>query len=185
MTSIDAFFLAKIEGKINQVFIEWKFTEQYNSESYTHKFGGRKGIERLRRYSEVLAKLRKKGFPFNFKDESIMGLADFSYEPFYQLLRMTLLAKMTTPARIGDYLVEEYRILHLSHSENTGLNILKSDHLKYSPGLKFYEGHLLHDTWMNLLTYDEKSHHIMGYWNKALSTLSYNNDKKYLIDRYE
>ena len=141
MTSIDAFFLAKIEGKITQIIIEWKFTEQYNSESYAHKFGGKKGIERLRRYSIVLAKMRKNEFPFDFKEEGKKGLTDFSYEPFYQLLRMTLLAKMTKFKKFGDLLIEDYKIVHLSHSENTGLNILTADHLKYSPGLKMYEGH--------------------------------------------
>lgn len=184
-TSIDAFMLAEIDGKVAQLLIEWKFTEQYNSESYTHKFGGKKGIERLRRYSIVLAELRKNNFPFNFKEEGKIGLADFSYEPFYQLLRMTLLAKMTTPISIGGILIEDYKIIHLSHSENKELNILTSDHLKYSPGLNVFQGKGLHETWMNLLSDKEKSHHIMSYWNTALSALSDNRDKKYLIDRYE
>ena len=129
--------LAEVDGKVTQLLIEWKFTETYNSESYTHKFGGTKGIERLRRYSSVLTRLRNNGFPFKFKEEDKIGLPDFSYEPFYQLLRMTLLAKMTTPAKLGLLKIEDYKIIHLSHSENNDLNFLSKTHLKYSPGLHF------------------------------------------------
>jgi len=184
-TSIDAFFIAKINGKMTQIFIEWKFTEQYNSESYTHKFGGKKGIERLRRYSGVLAKLRNNSFPFNFKGEDKIGLTDFSYEPFYQLLRMALLAKMTIPMDLSNIKIVDYRIVHLSHSKNKDLNILTDIHLRYSPGLNAFQGKTLHETWMALLSNDEKQRHIMDYWNTALSTLSDSKDKKYLVERYE
>ena len=184
-TSIDAFLLAEINGKITQLLIEWKFTETYNSESYAHKFGGTKGIERLRRYSSVLAKLRNSSFPFKFCHEDKIGLADFSYEPFYQLLRMTLLAKMTTPANLGSLIIEDYKIIHLSHSENNKLNALSRTHLKYSPGLKGCIDKSLHDTWIELLDENEKVHHVMGFWNKALSVLFDCKDKEYLCQRYE
>jgi len=184
-TSIDAFMIAQIDGKITQLLIEWKFTEQYNSESYTHKFGGKKGIERLRRYSDVLAKLRSNGFPFNFTEEGNIGLADFSYEPLYQLLRMTLLAKMTTPKLLSNFQIENYKIIHLIHSDNRDLKILNETHLKYSPGLISYIGKYLHDTWISLLSEEEKKHHIMGYWNTALSVLSHNEETLYLKKRYE
>jgi hypothetical protein len=184
-TSIDAFMLAEIEGKLTQLLIEWKFSEQYNGESYNHKFAGKKGIERLRRYSTVLAKLRNDNFPFNFEEEGNIGLADFSYEPFYQLLRMTLLAKITTPFKIGEIHVIDYKIIHLSHSEDKGLDVLTPDHLKYSPGLKKFDGHLFHETWMSLLSPVERQNHIMAFWNKALLVLSDNENKNYLIARYE
>ncbi|MBN2260301.1 MAG: hypothetical protein JW702_07135 [Clostridiales bacterium] len=184
-TSIDAFLLVKIHDVITQLFIEWKFTETYNSETYLHKFGGKKGIERLRRYSDILASIRKNGFPFDFKDEFNIGLYDFAYEPFYQLLRMTLLAKMTTPIQISNIKVEDYRIIHLTHSEDDALNILSENHLKYSPGLKKYAGNKLHKVWHTLLTSEEKNKHIFGFWNKSLHCLSDNNDKIYLINRYE
>lgn len=184
-TSIDAYMLAEINGKITQLLIEWKFTETYNSKSYTHKFGGTKGIERLRRYSSVLTKLRNSNFPFKFCQEDNIGLYDFSYEPFYQLLRMTLLAKKTTPANLGPLRVEDYKIIHLSHSENNDLNTLSKIHLKYSPGLDSFIGNSLHDTWIELLDEKEKEHHVMGFWNEALYVLSDCKDKEYLIDRYE
>ncbi len=184
-TSIDAYVLAEINGKITQLFIEWKFTENYNSESYTHKFGGKKGIERLRRYSDVLAKLRNGNFPFKFNEKDKIGLYDFSYEPFYQLLRMTLLAKMSIPLKINSIEITDYKIIHLTHSENYDLNILSENHLKYSPGLMSYKGKSLHETWLDLLDNDEKQHHLMAFWNKALNVLSNNKDKYYLIHRYE
>jgi hypothetical protein len=184
-TSIDAFMLAEINSRVTQLLIEWKFTETYNSESYTHKFGGTKGIERLRRYSSVLTKLRNSSFPFKFCQEDKIGLYDFSYEPFYQLLRMTLLAKMTTPANLGSLRIDDYKIIHLFHSENNDLNTLSKTHLEYSPGLKSFIGNSLHDTWIELLDDKEKEHHVMGLWNTALNVLSDNKDKEYLIDRYE
>ncbi len=184
-TSIDAYMLAEINGKITQLFIEWKFTEIYNSVSYAHKFSGKKGIERLRRYSDILAKLRKGNFPFKFKEEYKIGLPDFSYEPFYQLLRMTLLAKMTTPTNLNSLRIEDYKIIHLAHSENNDLNFLSKTHLKYSPGLKEFIDSSLHATWVELLDDKEKKHHIMEFWNKALNVLSTNKEKEYLIQRYE
>lgn len=184
-TSIDAYMLAEINGKITQLFIEWKFTETYNSVSSAHKFGGKKGIERLRRYSDILAKLRKGNFPFNFNEEDEIGLTDFSYEPFYQLLRMTLLAKMTTPINLNSLKIEDYKIIHLAHSENNDLNFLSKTHLKYSPGLNKFIDSSLHDIWVELLDDQEKEHHIMGFWNKALTVLSTNEEKEYLVQRYE
>lgn len=184
-TSIDAYMLAEVNGKITQLFIEWKFTEIYNSVSYTHKFGGKKGIERLRRYSDILAKLRKGNFPFKFNEEDKIGLSDFSYEPFYQLLRMTLLAKMTTPINLNSLRIDDYKIIHLAHSENKKLNFLSKTHLKYSPGLKRFIDNSLHDTWIELLDDQEKEHHVMEFWNKALNVLSTNEDKEYLVQRYE
>ena len=184
-TSIDAYMLAEIDGKVTQLLIEWKFTENYNSEIYTHKFGGRKGIERLRRYSDVLAQLRNNNnFPFNFNEEDKIGLSDFSHEPLYQLLRMTLLAKTTTPVKLNAVEVTDYKIIHLSHSLNSDLNILSEDHLRYSPGLRANKGKSLHATWIDLLEKDEKQHHIMAYWNDALMALSSNADKDYLVERY-
>jgi hypothetical protein len=182
-TSIDAFFIAKINGKYTQVFIEWKFTESYNSGKTLHNFGGLKGIERLRRYSTVPAKERSNNFPFNFKDEDPIGLQDFSYEPFYQLLRMTLLAKETTPIIIGKVKIENYNIIHLVHSENNELLNVDKDNLKYCPSLLENKETDLHKLWISLLSDEEKKHFYYGYWNKAIKTLD---DKtEYLKQRYE
>jgi hypothetical protein len=181
-TSIDAFFIAKMQGKHTQVFVEWKFTESYSTGEQLHRFGGLRGIERLRRYSSVLTKQRKDHFPFKFSDEDELGLQDFSYEPLYQLLRMTLLAKETTPIKIGDIPVEDYCIVHAVHSENKALLTVNSDHLRFSPGLGKRAVTDLHDLWESLLSDEEQKHFYYGYWDKAVSRLS---DKTgYLKERY-
>ena len=48
---------------------------------------------------------------------------------------MTLLTKMTTPLKLNSVEIVDYKIIHLTHSENNDLNILSENHLKYSPGL--------------------------------------------------
>ena len=181
-TSIDAYFLAKINGKYSQVFIEWKFTESYNTGKFLHNFGGKKGIERLRRYSSILTRQRKVNFPFNYLDEDTFGIYDFSYEPLYQLLRMTLLAKETTPIQIGKLKIENYYILHLVHSENMELMTLKQNHLQFSPGIQQYIGMDLHELWKLLLSEEEKEHFFYGFWNKAINKLD--DKKQYLENRY-
>lgn len=184
-TSIDGYMLAEVNGKITQLLIEWKFTEVYNSDFYARKFGGKYGVERLRRYSDILKKLRRSNFPFEFEDEGKIGLSDFSYEPFYQLLRMTLLAEMTTPADLGPLRIEDYKIIHLTHSENDKLNFLSKTNLKYSPGIKRFNGSSLHDSWLKMLEDEEKERHIMDFWNKVLNVLTDSKEKKYLVKRYE
>lgn len=181
-TSIDALFIARVRGMISQVFIEWKFTERYTSGTPLHRFGGKRGVERLRRYSPVLANFRNNGFPFRFKDEDSLGLQDFSYEPLYQLLRMTLLAKTTTPITMGSVKIEDYYVLHLVHSENTKLLEVKKSSLKYCPGIIDSEENDLHKLWLSLLSDDEKRHFKYGYWNKALSVLD--DERDYLTARY-
>jgi hypothetical protein len=185
-TSIDAYILAKIERKITQLLIEWKFTETYPSKTFTHRFGGLKGNERLRRYSNVLAKLRKKkDFPFYMHDEDTFGLSDLGYEPFYQLLRMTLLAKSTTPMQLTSNIsIQDYRVIHLSHSQNVELNYLSEKHLFFSPGLRHLAGKTLHESWKSILTDSEHNKFFGGYWDEAIQTISDTPLKEYLIKRY-
>jgi len=185
-TSVDAYVLALINGKITQIIIEWKFTESYSDQSQLQRFSGLRGVERLRRYSTCLAKLRKShNVPFKFNDEGGLGLFDFGYEPFYQLLRMTLLAKLTTPLKIGEYNVEDYRVVHLSHSDNDKLNILEVSKIKYCPSLAKYSGCNIHDVWIDLLTDDEKFKFKSGYWNKSLNCCAGQKLRDYLKERYE
>ncbi len=188
-TSIDALVLAIIDNKITQVFIEWKFTEKYPGEKEYNicKFAGKKGNERLCRYSAVLADLRNRDdFPFNMMENGGLGLYDFSYEPYYQLMRITLLAKMTTPlCNDASIKIEGYKVLHLTHSCNSDLNVLRTDHLKYSPGLQKYAGKDLHETWKNhILSKKESANFCHGYWDKALATVCDLDLKKYLMERY-
>ena len=186
-TSIDAFILAKIDGKVTQLLIEWKFTETYNSQQHTRKFSGIAGNERLRRYSICLAKLRKvKDFPFKMNYEGGFGLSDLCYEPLFQLLRMTLLAKLTTPLRFDNgFVIEDYRIVHLSHSKNEGLNFLSPEHLSHSSGLQHCAGKLLHEVWKDvILSENESKKFYYGHWDHAIRVILDSPLKQYLLERY-
>src|SRR5208337_1286642 len=148
-TSVDAFIIAEIDGLMTQLLIEWKFTEGKSRPIALNKFGGLRGVERLRRYASVLAEMRGNGFPFAFSEEGGIGLQDFSTDHFYQLLRMTLLARKTTPMRIGDIEVEDYRVVHLSHSANDKINVVQPEYAKYCPGIQGLVGKGFHEAWMS------------------------------------
>lgn len=186
-TSVDAYIIAMINGKITQLLIEWKFTEG-KSKSWPlalEQFAGNKGLERLRRYSSVLTPFRKKAeFPFKFEETKGLGLYDFSVDHLYQLLRMTLLAKMTTPIQIGNIIVEDYRIVHLSHSANQEIEILHDRYLESSPGLKKYAGKKLYDVWNEILSPYEKEKFKSGHWNDAIKKIKDDELRKYLTERY-
>jgi len=184
-TSVDAFIIAIIAGKITQIFIEWKFTESYLGIENIAKFAKGKGVERLKRYSQLLAKYRKNHeMPFRFGKGIVWGLADLGYEPFYQLLRMLLLARETLNLEIGKHTIDDYKIVHLSHSSNEKLNVLHPENLVYCPGLRSHICENIHDTWRSLLTEDEQNRFIGGYWDKALIGLPKSNWLDYCKKRY-
>jgi hypothetical protein len=184
-TSVDAFVMAKINGKITQLLIEWKFTEGKSRPLALEKFSGTRGIERLSRYSNILTALRgRETFPFRFKEEGGLGLPDFSPDHLYQLLRMTLLAKMTTPIQIGNLKIEDYRIVHLSHSANPEIEILHERYLQSSPGLKQYSGKKLYEVWTEILSDFEKERFKYGHWDVAIKEIKDNELRTYLSNRY-
>lgn len=185
-TSIDAFILAKINNKVTQILIEWKFTEEYKNKKQRNIFGGKSGNERLYRYSSILASMRNAGFPFKMQEEDTIGLASFAYEPLYMLLRMTLLARKTTPLKFenNNICIEDYRILHLTHSQNQELNILSEDHLTFCPGLKGYVNKSLHETWREVLSENEALKFFYGYWDTGINSITDINLKNYLKERY-
>jgi len=191
-TSVDAFVLARIKGKITQLLIEWKFTEGFSRELALGRFCGGKGIERLKRYSLVLADLRKRGeLPFDFEEEyrtsspkSRVGIYDFSPDHLYQLLRMTLLAKMTTGRTLGKYTLEDYRVVHLTHSQNERVNILQPEYLEFSPGLQRFSKRCVHDVWKELLSARERERFICGHWDTAIRHVKNDKLRLYLAERY-
>lgn len=191
-TSIDAFVLGKIDGKITQILIEWKFTEGLSRPLVLGRFCGKKGVERLRRYSPILAELRRQDdFPFDFDDEyglsdprSLLGIYDFSPDHLYQLLRMTLLAKKTIGTNLGRYTLQDYRIVHLTHSQNNKINTLQPEYLKLSPGLQRFSGRQLHEVWKELLSPRDKEKFISGFWDKAIGMIENNKLRDYLSERY-
>ncbi len=126
----------------------------------------------------------KEEFPFNFNEESGIGLYDFSVDHLYQLLRMTLLAKTTTPINIGTLKIQDYRIFHLSHSMNNEIEILHEKYLFASPGLKKYSGKRLYDVWNEVLTPLERERFRSGHWDDAIKDITNEPLRKYLMERY-
>ena len=184
-TSIDAYILVELDNKITQLLIEWKFTEGKSKPFATQKFSGYQGLERLRRYSQILVGMRNQdNFPFDFKESTGVGLHDFSVDHLYQLMRITLLAKTTTPIQIGEHYVEDYRVIHISHSQNKESRYLNNKHLKYSPGLQDYENMEYHEAWKDILTDYEKRKFIGGYWDKAIDVINDDKLRNYLKNRY-
>lgn len=186
-TSVDAYVLARIDGRVTQIFIEWKFTETYLEPKHINLFRGLRGIERLRRYSTVLKELRyKQDFPLKMSEEQGLGLHELGYEPLLQLLRMTLLAVKTTPIEFSTKLkVDDYRILYLNHSQNAELIQLPLQIAStFSESTKV--GLTFSDAWSNhVLSSDASAKFVSGYWNESLDVICDADLKKYLVERYQ
>ena len=180
----DAYVIAEIDGKITQLLIEWKFTEGASRPIALNKFAGLRGIERVRRYSSILAEMRGPDFPFAFTEEGGLSIQDFSTDHLYQLLRMTLLARKTTPLDVGPLHIEDYRIAHLSHSDNPKINAIQPEYAKYCPGLQGLVGKDFHEVWATLLAPDERRKFIAGYWDHGISAIKNPELRDYLQARY-
>ena len=118
------------------------------------------------------------------ENEDSFGLYDLGYEPLYQLLRMTLLAKTTTPVCLDDLAVEDYRILHLMHSGNQALQALSDTHAAFSPGLRRFIGSPIHDIWKDLLAEPDKGRFLHGFWDQAVQNLPDSALKAWIMERY-
>ena len=118
-TSIDALMIGEnIYGKRILFLIEWKYTELYGSES---KSKGKSGEIRLKAYEELL---HSDGCPINAKN-----IKDLYYEPFYQLMRQTLLGWEMVKRK--EYKVDDWLHLHVIPNENKELkNTITSPCLK-------------------------------------------------------
>ena len=81
-TSVDAFIIAETEAGRRAYLMEWKYVEEYRS---ADKGKGSQGNTRRRRYSEPYS-----ADTSAFNSEVPMG--ELLYEPFYQLMRLRLLA---------------------------------------------------------------------------------------------
>ena len=126
-TSIDALMVGKkADGKNILFMIEWKYTEEYRQESkYIH--------HRYEIYNKLLS-----------EDNCPIVIDDYKalyYEPFYQLMRQTLLGwKMVEN---GEYSCDEYVHLHIIPNKNKELLERVT-----SPGLS---GETISDAWRNVL----------------------------------
>jgi len=108
-TSIDALMIGEnIYGVKILFLIEWKYTELYGSVS---KLKGRSGERRLEAYQELL---NSKDCPIKVSNKEALY-----YEPFYQLMRQTLLGWQMVTRK--EYDCEDWVHLHVIPDENEEL----------------------------------------------------------------
>jgi hypothetical protein len=137
-TSVDAVMVGKkIDGKNLLILMEWKFTEDY-----TKNYGDRNIFKPIKtsnskNYDKLL---EDKNCPI--KTHHLKNYEDLYYEPFYQLMRQTLLGwKMIETNELG---CDEYVHLHIIPKENLKIQEITSPNLKL--GCKN-----MSDVWKNLL----------------------------------
>lgn len=131
-TSIDAVMLAEMNNGNRKLFlIEWKYVESYGNYSKATDKGG---ATRLKIYS---SHLNEEGCPI--KNCNLEGLFT---EPYYQLMRQTLLAHNMIKA--GEYSATDYMHLHIIPKSNKELLLVNTAAGKLS-------GNSLTDTWSMLL----------------------------------
>ncbi len=111
-TSVDAMMAGKLKnGKKIQVLIEWKYTEYYNKAC---KADGKSGDTRKSRYNNLM----------NEPDSPIdcnVSMDNFYYEPFYQLMRQTLLAWQMVKHRKDELNADDW--IHLDVIPETNLHL--------------------------------------------------------------
>lgn len=130
-TSIDAVMVGKKKSGANiLVLIEWKYTEEYGSNDLYIP-------ARAKIYDPLLA---EKGCPILAEPTR-----DLYYEPFYQLMRQTLLGWLMV--KIGEYGCDEFIHVHVIPEENTKL--LETVTAPYLTGTS------MSDAWKHLLTHPD------------------------------
>lgn len=118
VTSADAAIRFEHKGVIQTVLIEWKYTE-----SYGQPLGEKGNVTRLGHYRN---RFRAPYGPIDWRHE--VQLDDFSWEPFYQMLRQQTLAWQMERAReLG---TQRVSVLHVALAGNASL------HMVTSPGLR-------------------------------------------------
>lgn len=131
-TSVDAVMLAELNNGTRKLyFIEWKYVESY---SKTSKADGASGKTRKKIYSPLL---NQPDCPI--KPSDIEGLFT---EPYYQLMRQTLLAHQMIKAR--EYQADSYFHIHVVPTYNKDLKDVNTADGKL-------KGNKLEDTWKNVL----------------------------------
>lgn len=131
-TSIDAVMLAEMEdGVLKIFFIEWKYVESYGN---TSKANDKGGPTRLRIYTPHL---KEPDCPIKKCD-----LEGLFTEPYYQLMRQTLLAHYMIKAK--EYGATDFMHLHIIPESNNEL-------LSVNTAAGKLIGNTLTETWSNLL----------------------------------
>jgi hypothetical protein len=117
-TSADAVMMFERGGRRETLLIEWKYTETYGPPI---KPNG--NATRLKRYQNLAF------FPDGpIRADLELGLEDFFWEPFYQLLRQQMLAFQMEKAREND--ADLVRVLHLSPVGNSALKKVTAPRLR-------------------------------------------------------
>jgi len=94
-TSIDAFIIAERKGKKVLIPIEWKYTENYfDCRNKALEIG--KGKTRQKRYNQLI----ENSIQLNFVP--ILEKSVYYYEPFYELMRQTLLVEQMVKLGIAN-----------------------------------------------------------------------------------
>jgi hypothetical protein len=122
-TSADAAIKFRSGGRTEILLIEWKYTEAYGA-----PIAAKGNATRTRRYADLAF---APGGPI--KADAGLELADFFYEPFYQLLRQQMLAFQLEAKGEAD----RARVLHISPRGNRALHRVTSPKLRRFGGDAF------------------------------------------------
>lgn len=116
-TSVDALVMAKRGKETVLIPIEWKYTEAYiNFDKSTEGEGKRKGLERQRRYNQLITASKQ------LKSKEIYERSIYYQEPFYQLMRQTLWAEKVVEYKSSEILkADDYWHIHVIPSGNKTL----------------------------------------------------------------
>ena len=135
-TSIDAVMLSQLKNGVKKLyFIEWKYTESYTPAS---KAEGDSGATRLGIYTPLLS---CQDCPI-----SVIDIKALFVEPYYQLMRQTLLAHQMVKAR--EYGATDY--LHIHAIPKSNFNLKGRNTSASLPGND------LDSTWRSVLKEPEK-----------------------------
>ncbi len=136
-TSVDAVMLGKLkDNSLRMYFIEWKYTEEYSQVDLYIP-------ERAKVYDHLI---QADDSPFN----AAYDVKAFYYEPFYQLMRQTLLADQIVKNR--EYDVSSFKHIHVVPKENFDLiNRVTSP---------YFKGDNIHEVWKNALINRDNFLHI-------------------------
>ena len=111
-TSVDAFLVADTAaGRRRAYLLEWKYVERYLSGSPKFKGEGRPGDTRRLRYTGLFQASHS-----SFNPAVVPDLDDFLYEPFYQVMRLRLLADRMVQEK--ELEVDEAKVVVVAPEDN-------------------------------------------------------------------
>lgn len=142
-TSVDAVMLAEMQDNSRKLFfIEWKYVEEYRGKQ--SKFNEEGGERRKLTY---LPLLKQEDCPLKITELTDKFIEGIFYEPFYQLMRQTLLAHEMIKAK--DFGATDYVHLHLIPNDNKELKL-------ENPSMGILHGKTLQEAWKILLKCPDK-----------------------------